>query len=44
MFHPELEFFNNLSGKLAIELDVSARPVANLSNLQTPPDARIIRL
>jgi hypothetical protein len=42
--HPELEFFNGLSGKLEIELDVPAEPVANLLNLRAAPDARLVRL
>jgi hypothetical protein len=42
--HPELEFFNSLSGKLEIELDVPAEPVANLLNLRASPDARLVRL
>lgn len=41
---PELEFFNSLSGKLEIELDVPAKPLANLSNLRASPDARVVRL
>ncbi|QEL19410.1 hypothetical protein [Limnoglobus roseus] len=44
MPHPELEFFNSLTGKLEIELDTPAEPVANLLNLQASPDARIVRL
>jgi hypothetical protein len=42
--HPELEFFNSLSGKLEIELDVPAEPVADLLNLRASPDSRIVRL
>jgi hypothetical protein len=42
--HPELEFFNSLTGRLEIELDVPAEPVANLLNLQAKPDARVVRL
>ena len=42
--HPELEFFNSLSGNLKIELDVPAEPVANLLNLRAAPDARVVRL
>jgi hypothetical protein len=42
--HPELEFFNSLSGKLEIELDAPAEPVANLLNLRAAPDSRIVRL
>jgi hypothetical protein len=42
--HAELEFFNGLSGKLNIVLDVPAQPVANLLNLQAAPDARVVRL
>lgn len=44
MSHPELEFFNSLSGKLEIELDIPAEPGANLLNLRASPDARIVRL
>ncbi len=41
---PELEFFNSLSGKLVIELDEPAKPVANLSNLRASPEARVVSL
>jgi hypothetical protein len=45
MSHPELEFFNSLSGHLKIELDVPAERVApNLLNLRASPDARVVRL
>jgi hypothetical protein len=44
MSHPELKFFNSLSGTLEIELDVPAEPIGNLSNLRAEPDARIVRL
>lgn len=44
MAHPELDFFNSLSGYLAIELDAPARPMAGLENIQASPDARIVRL
>jgi hypothetical protein len=44
MAHPELKFFNSLSGKLEIELDTPAEPVANLLNLRAAPDARIVRV
>ena len=39
----ELEFFNNLSGRLAIELTEPAQPMAGLSNLQASPDAKMIK-
>jgi hypothetical protein len=42
--HPELEFFNSLSGKLEIELDVPAEQVGNLLNLRASPDAQLVRL
>lgn len=42
--HPELEFFNSLTGKLEIELDVPAEPVADLLNLRASPDSRVVRL
>lgn len=42
--HPELEFFNSLSGKLEIELDVPAEHVGNLLNLRASPDARVVRV
>jgi hypothetical protein len=45
MSHPELEFFNSLSGKLEIELDLPAEPIAkDLLNLRASPNARIVRL
>lgn len=44
MSHPELTFFNSLSGRLKIELDVPAEPVGNLQNLRASPAARITRL
>lgn len=44
MSHPELEFFNSLSGKLEIELTVPAEPVANLLNLRASPEARVARV
>jgi hypothetical protein len=42
--HPELEFINSLSGKLAIELDVPAARIGDLDNLRALPEARIARL
>jgi hypothetical protein len=44
MRHPELKFFNSLSGTLEIELDVPAEPVGDLLNVRAEPDARIVRL
>lgn len=44
MDHPELDFFNSLSGKLNIQLDQPATPVGGLLNLQASPDAQIVRL
>ena len=42
--HPELQFFNSLSGTLVIQLDVPAEPIGRLLNLRASPDARLIRL
>jgi len=42
--HPELEFFNSLSGKLEVELDVPAEPVGELLNVRALPGARLVRL
>lgn len=42
--HPELDFFNSLSGILEIELDVPAERVASLLNLRASPTSRILRL
>lgn len=42
--HPELKFFNSLSGKLEIQLDAPAKPIGKLQNLQAAPEARVIRL
>ena len=41
MSHPELAFFNNLSGKLKIELTEPPERVGNLSNERAPADAEI---
>lgn len=40
----DLQFFNNLSGTLEIELSVPAEPMANLLNLKASPEARIVSL
>lgn len=42
--HPELEFFNSLSGKLEIELSEPPQPIGNLLNERAAPDARVVRL
>jgi hypothetical protein len=42
--HPELEFFNSLTGELKIQLDVPAERVGNLLNLHASPDATLMRL
>lgn len=43
--HPELEFFNNLSGRLEFELSEEPKPIApNLANLAAPPSARLVSL
>jgi hypothetical protein len=42
--HPELEFFNDLSGVLRIELDTPARTVGKLQNLEASPTAAITHL
>ena len=40
--HPELEFFNSLSGRLKIELSEPAERITpNLENLKAPPGAEI---
>jgi hypothetical protein len=39
--HPELEFFNKLSGRLEIELTVPTEPIGNLSNVRATPEAEI---
>lgn len=42
--HPELEFFNGLSGKLEIELTVPPERVGNLLNERATPEAGIATL
>lgn len=42
--HPELDFFNNLSGTLDIELEVPGETFDNLAALYASPNARVIRL
>ncbi|OWK38522.1 hypothetical protein [Fimbriiglobus ruber] len=42
--HPELEFFNSLSGRLEVELSVPAEPIGDLENLRAPADAQMVRL
>ena len=44
MAHPELKFFNSLSGKLEIELSTPAEQVGDLLNQRATPDAQITRL
>lgn len=44
MDHPELEFFNSLSGKLVIELTVPPVQVGNLLNQRAAPEAGIASL
>ena len=44
MDHPELEFFNSLSGKLKIELTVPPERVGNLVNERATPEAGIVSL
>jgi hypothetical protein len=39
--HPELEFFNGLSGELLIELTAPAENVGNTANQRAPASARI---
>ncbi len=39
----ELEFFNSLSGRLAIELTEPAEPMAGLTNLQASSHAKIVK-
>jgi hypothetical protein len=41
MSHPELEFFNSLSGKLEIELTAPTERIGNLDNLRAKPEAEI---
>jgi hypothetical protein len=41
MPHPELEFFNSLSGKLEIELTVPPEKIGNLDNVRATPEAKI---
>ena len=42
--HPELEFFNSLSGQLEIELDTPAVPIGDLENVRAEEDAKIVRI
>lgn len=42
--HPELTFFNSLSGRLKIDLDIPAEQVGHLTNLRASPTARVVRL
>lgn len=44
MDHPELDFFNGLSGKLVIELTVPPERVGNLLNERATPEAGIVSL
>ncbi len=45
MDHPELEFFNDLSGELEIELSTPAQPIAEgLRNLAAPTDSKVVSL
>ena len=44
MSHPELEFFNSLSGELKIELTVPPEQVADLLNLQAKPEAEVVQV
>lgn len=44
MTHPELEFFNSLSGKLDIELTTPPERVGDLLNERATPDAAIVSL
>ena len=44
MSHPELEFFNELSGKLEIELTSPTEQIGNLENVRATPDAQIVTL
>ena len=39
--HPELEFFNSLSGELEIQLTAPTENIGNLANQRAPSDARI---
>lgn len=41
MRHPELEFFNSLTGTLAIELTVPPKRIGNLYNFEASPDAQV---
>jgi hypothetical protein len=41
MPHPELQFFNSLSGKLKIELTAPPERIGNLDNVRAAPDAKI---
>jgi hypothetical protein len=42
--HPELEFFNSISGELEIELTIPTRPIGNLLNQEADADAEIVSL
>lgn len=44
MSHPELEFFNELTGELEIELTEPTEPIGNLANVRATPDAKITSL
>jgi hypothetical protein len=44
MAHPELKFFNALSGTLEIELDTPTERIGELENVRATPEARIVRL
>jgi hypothetical protein len=41
MSHPELEFFNSLSGKLEIELTEPPEKIGDLDNVRAKPEAKI---
>ena len=42
MEHPELEFFNTISGELEIELSIPPRQIGNLMNMEADADAEIL--
>ena len=44
MSHPELEFFNSVTGNLEIELTEPPEQIADLLNQRATPDARITSL
>lgn len=44
MSRSELQFFNELSGELKVELTVPTQQIADLANVRATPEARVVRV